>query len=134
MPAIIASPSSNAPSADSPPTRVPPKLQTPYAKLQTLFPELRQPALFLHDAKRNQWLQAGHVTDNRSPYNLFTFPTIEADALTYLWLRSPDGHARLAELEAYSPPPTCWTKSPGRAALPRGRNHSPPVGDDVRRL
>ena len=61
-------------------------------------------ALFLHDAKRNRWLQAGHVTDNRSPYNLFTFPTIEADAISYLWLRSPDGHARLAELEAYSPP------------------------------
>lgn len=61
-------------------------------------------ALFLHDAKRNQWLQAGHVTDNRSPYNLFTFPAIEADAITYLWLRSPGGHARLAELEAYSPP------------------------------
>ena len=79
-------------------------------------------ALFLHDAKRNEWLQAGHVTDNRNPYNLFTFPTIEADALTYLWLRSPDGHARLAELEAYSPPadPLDWVTRSGCAAARHG--------------
>ena len=61
-------------------------------------------AVFVRDARRGQWRQAGHVTGNRSPYNLFTFPAVEADAVTYLWLRSPDGHARIAELEAYSPP------------------------------
>lgn len=45
-----------------------------------------------------------HPPASSSPYNRFTFPAIETDAITYLGLRSPAVHARLAEREAYSPP------------------------------
>lgn len=58
-------------------------------------------ALFARDRKTRQWMQAASVVGNRSPFNLFTFAAVEADAVTYLWLKSPDGHARIAELEAY---------------------------------
>jgi hypothetical protein len=59
-------------------------------------------AIFLREPKTGRWQQAGSVRHNRNPFNLFTFPEIETDALQYLWLKSPDGHARIAELEAYA--------------------------------
>jgi hypothetical protein len=58
-------------------------------------------AVFLHEAKGDRWLKAGHVTGNRSPFNLFTFDAVDADRIVYLWLGSADGHARIAELAAY---------------------------------
>jgi len=58
-------------------------------------------AIFCRDAKTNQWHKAGHVKDNASPFNLFTFPTIETDAVTWLWMKSADRHARIAEMEGF---------------------------------
>jgi len=58
-------------------------------------------AIFCRDAKTKQWHKAGHVKDNASPFNLFTFPTIETDAVTWLWLKSADRHARIAEMEGF---------------------------------
>ncbi|MCG3147952.1 MAG: hypothetical protein PCFJNLEI_01393 [Verrucomicrobiae bacterium] len=43
----------------------------------------------------------GAVTNNQSPYTLFTFDPVEADSLIYYWAGSGDGHVRLAEIEAY---------------------------------
>lgn len=47
------------------------------------------------------WRKLGHVIGNRSPFNLFTFDAVEADEVVYLWLKSGDGHARIAEFEGY---------------------------------
>ncbi len=58
-------------------------------------------AIFCRDAKTKQWHKAGHVKDNASPFNLFTFPTIETDAVTWLWLKSADRHARISEMEGF---------------------------------
>ncbi|QDU93779.1 PQQ-binding-like beta-propeller repeat protein [Lignipirellula cremea] len=64
-------------------------------------PYTRAFALFCRRADTGEWFQAGRRIDNESPFNLFTFPAAQVDAVTYLWLRSPDSHARLAELEGY---------------------------------
>ncbi len=58
-------------------------------------------AVFIHDAEKDKWIKVGHVLGNRSPFNLFTFKPITADAITYLWLKSADGHARVAEMQGY---------------------------------
>jgi len=58
-------------------------------------------ALFCRRADTQQWIKAGHVRDNQNPYNLFTLEPIAIDAVTYLWLKSADGHARIAEIEGY---------------------------------
>ena len=60
-------------------------------------------AVLARDVSSGAWRQIGHVTANRSPYNLFTCEPIETDAITYLWIKSADGHARVAEIEAYGP-------------------------------
>jgi hypothetical protein len=43
----------------------------------------------------------GFRENNQSPYNLFSFDTVEADSLIYIWDGSGDGHIRLMEIEAY---------------------------------
>ncbi len=48
--------------------------------------------------------RAGHVTGNRSPFNLFTFPSMPVTDVLYVWVASPDGHARIAELEGFLDP------------------------------
>ena len=58
-------------------------------------------ALLAREAKTGRAVQLGSVVGNRNPFNLFVFPAIEIESLTYLWLKSPDGHARLMELEGY---------------------------------
>ncbi|MDA1015308.1 MAG: PQQ-binding-like beta-propeller repeat protein [Planctomycetota bacterium] len=58
-------------------------------------------AIFCRDAKTQTWHRVGHATNNRSPFNVFSFPAIETDSVTYLWLKSADRHARIAELEGY---------------------------------
>ena len=58
-------------------------------------------ALLAREAKTGRAVQLGSVVGNRNPFNLFVFPAIELESLTYLWLKSPDGHARLTELEGY---------------------------------
>ena len=47
--------------------------------------------------------QAGYVTGNNNPFNLFTFPAVETNEIVYLWLKSADRHVRIAELEGYRP-------------------------------
>ena len=59
-------------------------------------------AVFVHNATTKQWVKAGHVIGNRNPFNLFTFSPVSADQVVYLWLKSGDGHARLAEWEGYA--------------------------------
>lgn len=59
-------------------------------------------AVFIHDTIAKRWVKAGHVIGNRSPFNLFTFSPIQADKLVYEWLKSADGHARVAEFEGYA--------------------------------
>ncbi len=58
-------------------------------------------ALLAREAKTGRAVQLGSVVGNRNPYNLFVFPAVEIESLTYLWLKSPDGHARVMELEGY---------------------------------
>jgi hypothetical protein len=58
-------------------------------------------AVFVRDAESKQWRQVGRGTGNGSQFHLFSFAPIATDAVTYLWLSSPDGHVRLAELEGY---------------------------------
>ena len=58
-------------------------------------------ALLAREAKTGRAVQLGNVVGNRNPYNLFVFPAVEVESLTYLWLKSADGHARLVELEGY---------------------------------
>ncbi|MCE9530157.1 MAG: PQQ-like beta-propeller repeat protein [Planctomycetes bacterium] len=60
-------------------------------------------AILCRDAKTKLWSRVGHVVGNRSPFNLFTFKPMTVDAVTYLWLKSADGHVRIAEMEAYRP-------------------------------
>lgn len=57
--------------------------------------------VFLHDPQSGQWSQAGAVVQNQNAFNLFTFKPTEVDKVVYLWLDSPDGHVRVAELEGY---------------------------------
>ncbi len=61
----------------------------------------RKFAVFARTGKETKLL--GAETDNRNPYTLFTFEPVEAQSLLYLWAGSPDGHARLLEIEAYGP-------------------------------
>ncbi len=57
--------------------------------------------IFLHDPETDRWSQAGVVVGNQSPFNLFTFEPTNVDQIAYVWLKSPDGHVRVAELEGY---------------------------------
>ncbi len=50
---------------------------------------------------RDGWRLLGLEAGNRSPYTVFAFDTIEANKLVYYWGGSPDGHVRIAEIEAY---------------------------------
>lgn len=56
--------------------------------------------LFVRDRAGN-YRQVGHVRGNQSPFNLFTFEPMLTTEVVYIWVGSPDGHARLAELEGY---------------------------------
>lgn len=58
-------------------------------------------ALFGREAKTGRMVQLGSVTENKNPFNLFVFPKLQVEAITYLWLKSADGHVRIAELEGY---------------------------------
>ena len=58
-------------------------------------------ALFVREAKTGRLRQVGNVVGNKNPFNLFTFPAVDVDAITYLFLDSPDKHARVMELEGY---------------------------------
>lgn len=57
--------------------------------------------LFVHNAKTKQWRMVGHVLDNESPFNLFSFEPELIDEIQYFWHGSPDGHVRVMEMEGY---------------------------------
>jgi hypothetical protein len=58
-------------------------------------------ALFAREAKTGRMVQLGSVIENKNPFNLFVFPKLQIESITYLWLKSGDGHVRIAELEGY---------------------------------
>jgi len=58
-------------------------------------------ALFGREAKTGRMVQLGGVTENKNAFNLFVFPKMQLESITYLWLKSTDGHVRIAEFEGF---------------------------------